>query len=77
MPQEKIKEENIPQRHNNYHKIIFTQLIFCVLIIFSVLIIKLLSASVFEEIKEFYIENFCDKTSTSEVLDVNFFEEPQ
>lgn len=65
-----ISDEKIQadEKSNGYMKIFILQIIFVGIIVAAVLIIKITDGDLFLKVKNFYIDNFCDDTSVSEVL---------
>ena len=57
------------KRQSMYINIIITQLICCVLIISSVLVMKYFFKGEFKEIKSWYIKNITNDTRISEVIE--------
>lgn len=54
--------------HNNFHKIVIVEALCVVIILIAVLLIKYTNDTVFNEMKEFYTENFLVETDVEEVL---------
>lgn len=69
MPEENLNQKNIIVKFQNFHKIIITQCICCVVIIICVVLVKYFDSDSYAKIRNLYSEYFCYDVSADEVLD--------